>query len=88
MERSSTAASIDTANPDRDAHLMSPDFLDVEHYPTITFRSTHVHDNEDGTYVVGGDLTIRGVTRPVVLETELGGTVRDPFGNDRIGLST
>ena len=87
VEAELNAASIDTGSPDRDQHLRSPDFLDVERYPTITFRSTRVEEQGDGSYVVRGDLTLRDVTRPVTLRKELGGLVRDPFGNDRIGFS-
>jgi polyisoprenoid-binding protein YceI len=75
------AASIDTREPQRDAHLRSPDFLDVERFPTIEFRSTDVARTDDG-YTVTGDLTIHGVTRPVVLTVE--GTedeIRDHVGN-------
>jgi polyisoprenoid-binding protein YceI len=75
------AASIDTREPQRDAHLRSPDFLDVERFPTIEFLSTEVALAEDG-YTVTGNLTIRGVTRPVVLAVE--GTdeeIRDHAGN-------
>ena len=81
------AASVDTGNPDRDKHLRSADFLDIEHYPTITFRSTEVRDEGDGTYVITGDLTLKNETRPVTLQTEVGGVIRDPYGNDRIGFS-
>jgi polyisoprenoid-binding protein YceI len=75
------AASIDTREPQRDAHLRSPDFLDVEHFPTIEFQSTDVARTDDG-YAVTGDLTIRGVTRPVVLTVEAtDGEIRDHVGN-------
>lgn len=74
-------ASFNTGNPDRDAHVKGPDFLDAENYPTMTFRSTGVRaDGED--YIVDGELTLRGVTQPVSLATELGG-----FGDGLIGLS-
>ena len=81
------AASIDTGNPDRDRHLRGPDFLDVAQYPTIEFVTTGVEEQDDGPYLVRGDLTLRGVTRPVALRAELGGLVRDPYGNDRVGFS-
>lgn len=81
------AASIDTGNGDRDNHLRSPDFLDVENYTTMRFRSTSVDDRGDGTLRVRGDLTVRDVTRPVTLETELGGVVNDPYGKVRMGFS-
>jgi polyisoprenoid-binding protein YceI len=75
------AGSIDTREPQRDAHLRSPDFLDVEQYPTLEFRSTKVERAADG-YRVAGDLTLRGVTRPVVLAVEASDhEIADPFGN-------
>lgn len=80
-------ASLDTGNADRDTHLRSPDFLEVERYPTMTFTSTSVDDRGDGELVVQGDLTVRDVTRPVTLEAETGGVVQDPFGNLRMGFS-
>jgi polyisoprenoid-binding protein YceI len=81
------AASVDTGNADRDKHLRSADFLDAEEYPTIGFRSTEVRDEGDGTYVIIGDLTLKNETRPMTLVTEVGGVIRDPYGNDRIGFS-
>lgn len=80
------AASVDTRAPDRDGHLRSPDFFDAETYPDITFRSTGVRADGDD-YVLEGDLTIKGVTRPVSLRTEFGGVATDPFGNQRAGFS-
>ena len=81
------AASIDTRWPDRDAHLRSADFLDVERYPTITFRSTRIERAGDDRLTLYGDLTIRGVTRPVVLEAEFNGIGQDPWGGTRAGFS-
>jgi polyisoprenoid-binding protein YceI len=79
-------ASIDTRDDKRDAHLRSADFFDVDTFPTMTFASTGVRaDGED--YLVDGDLTIRGVTRPVVLRVEFGGVATDPFGYTRAGFS-
>jgi polyisoprenoid-binding protein YceI len=80
------ATSIDTGTPQRDAHLRSPDFFDVERFPELRFRSTRVEKIEDGRYRVVGELTIRDVTREVSLEVEYGGKARDPWGNERIGL--
>jgi polyisoprenoid-binding protein YceI len=75
------AASIDTREPQRDAHLRSPDFLDVERFPTIEFRSTTVARTDDG-YTVSGDLTLHGVTRPVVLKVDAtDDEIRDQAGN-------
>ncbi len=79
-------ASIDTKNADRDGHLTSPDFLDVEQFPTITFTSTGVTQKSDSEFVVTGDLTIHGVTKPVDITWELIGTTIDPWGGTRIGF--
>jgi polyisoprenoid-binding protein YceI len=79
-------ASIDTQQPDRDAHLRGADFFDVERFPTITFASTSAEAVGDDHYQLTGDLTIRGVTRPVTLDLELTGAVRDPFGMVRVGF--
>ncbi len=79
-------ASIDTGNGDRDAHLRSPDFLDVETYPEMVFTSTEVEQVDDETYQVTGDLTIRDVTRPVSVDFTLTGSALDPFGNMRVGF--
>jgi polyisoprenoid-binding protein YceI len=79
-------ASIDTGQADRDAHLRSPDFLDVERWPEIVFASTEVEQLDDEVYEVGGDLTIRDVTRPVTVEFALTGSAKDPFGNTRVGF--
>jgi polyisoprenoid-binding protein YceI len=80
------AASIDTQVADRDAHLRSPDFLDVQKYPELTFRSRRIEKAGDG-YRVVGDLTLHGVTREVALEAEFSGTGKDPWGNVRAGFS-
>jgi len=80
------AASIDTRQDQRNAHIRSADFLDVENHPTITFRSTGLRPNGDD-YKLDGELTIRGITRPVTLDLELNGISPDPHGGTRIGLS-
>jgi polyisoprenoid-binding protein YceI len=81
------AASIDTGDEQRDDHLRSPDFLGVERFPQITFRSTSVAPGRDpDRYVVVGDLSIRGVTRPVTLDVELEGVATDPWGGTRMGF--
>jgi polyisoprenoid-binding protein YceI len=80
------ADSIDTRNADRDAHLKSNDFFDMETYPEIRFRSTSVEPIGDDNYRVTGDLTIKGITNPVSFDLEHTGTVQDPWGNQRIGL--
>jgi polyisoprenoid-binding protein YceI len=80
------AASVDTRNADRDAHLRSNDFFAMEQFPTITFESTAVEHLGGGDYRVTGDLTIKDVTRPVVVDVEFTGTSKDPYGNTRVGL--
>jgi polyisoprenoid-binding protein YceI len=80
------AASIDTRSADRDAHLRSNDFFDMENHPRITFVSTEVVAVDDTTFRVTGDLTIKGVTKPVSVDFEYAGTAVDPFGNTRLGL--
>ena len=78
-------ASVDSGNPDRDAHLRSADFFDVERHPRMTFVSKSVSPADDGIYKVVGDLTIKGVTKEVELTYEHGGSDTDPYGNRKIG---
>ena len=80
-------ASVDSSDDKRDGHLRSPDFLDVEQFPTMTFRSTAVEPGDDGTAKVTGDLTVKGVTRPVTLDVEFDGAQSDPWGGKRLGFS-
>jgi len=80
------AASVDTRNSDRDGHIKGDDFLNVEKYPQITFVSTSVERVNDEDYRVTGDLTVRDVTKSVIVDFEFGGTATDPFGNSRIGF--
>lgn len=80
------AASIDTRDENRDNHLRTPDFLEVENHPTLEFHSTEVSLDDDRA-TVRGDLTVRGVTRPVTLELEFEGSAIDPWGNKRLGCS-
>jgi polyisoprenoid-binding protein YceI len=79
-------SSIDTGNADRDAHLKSADFFDVEKHPTMTFVTKGV-EAADKTYKVRGDLTIKGQTREVELDYEHGGESKDPYGNRKVGGS-
>lgn len=81
------AASIETKEPDRDTHLKSADFLDVANHPKITFKSTKVEKKGKDEYALSGDLTIRGTTLPVTLDVEYAGTVKDPWGGERVGFS-
>jgi polyisoprenoid-binding protein YceI len=79
-------ASFESGDANRDGHVKGPDFFDVEQYPDMTFRATSVEgDGED--YTLAGDLTIRGVTKPVELEVEFSGVAVDPFGATRAGFS-
>lgn len=87
VEVSIDAASFDTKDPQRDAHLRSPDFLDVEKYPFITFKSTKVEKTGDNTGLITGDLTIRDVTRPVTLNTEFNGVAKAPWGTTSAGFT-
>ncbi|MGH8995620.1 MAG: YceI family protein [Acidimicrobiales bacterium] len=79
--------SVDTRDETRDNHVRTADFLDVANHPTITFTSTAVRPVEAGSWQVEGDLTVRGTTRPVVLDVTLEGVVQDPYGNHRAGFS-
>ena len=80
-------ASVESADQRRDEHLRSPDFFHVEEHPSMVFRSTGLTPAGDGTWDVAGDLTIRGVTKPVVLHVEFEGAENSPFGDQRIGFS-
>jgi polyisoprenoid-binding protein YceI len=80
-------ASLSTGNDDRDGHLRSPDFFDVDHYPTIAFRSTLVRALPDATWELAGDLTLRETTRPVILQVDFDGADISPTGDERIGFS-
>jgi polyisoprenoid-binding protein YceI len=88
VEASIEAASIETRDAQRDAHLKSPDFLHVEKFPTLSFKSTKVSQVQDGELAIEGDLTIRGVTRKVVFTVE-GPTLpaKDPWGNTRVAAA-
>lgn len=88
VEATLDATTLTTGVADRDHHLKSPDFLDVANYPTITFKSTKVEPSADGQKArVTGDLTIRGVTRPVTLDVEFLGMGNSPFGDTRAGFT-
>jgi polyisoprenoid-binding protein YceI len=81
-------ASLTTNNADRDAHIKSDDFFGADKYPQIKFVATGYEDvDHDGSYELYGDLTIRDITRPVKLDVEFGGVIRDQWGNTRAGFS-
>lgn len=79
--------SIDTNNDDRDKHLRSADFFDTENHHDITFKSTSVEKVTGDVYTLKGNLTIRGISKPVELEVEYGGTMTDPWGNLKAGFT-
>ncbi|MGA4801938.1 YceI family protein [Streptomyces lavendulocolor] len=81
-----TIASIDTGSADRDAHLRSADFFDAEQFPLMTFRSTGAEALGGTDYRITGDLTIKGVTKPISIDLEFNGAAKDPFGNERVGF--
>jgi polyisoprenoid-binding protein YceI len=80
------AASIDTRNADRDAHLKSNDFFAMDQHPQLTFVSTAIEQVSDTDYRVTGELTLRGVTKPVTIDLEYTGAAVDPWGNTRVGF--
>ncbi len=80
--------SITTNNPDRDTHLKSPDFFDATNHPQVKFVSTSVKPGDSKEeFQLTGDLTIRGTTKPITLDVEFGGIVKDPWGNTRAGFT-
>lgn len=80
------AKSVDTRNEDRDAHLRSNDFFDMENHPTIEFTSTEIEKVDESTFRVTGDLTVKGTTKPITFDMEMTGPAIDPWDNVRIGL--
>ncbi len=79
-------ASVNTQNDDRDNHLRSADFFDAEQFPQLTFKSSSLSKNADGTYELAGDLTIKGETKFVTLPAEFSGLMTDPWGNTKAAL--
>jgi polyisoprenoid-binding protein YceI len=80
-------SSIDTRNSDRDAHLNSADFFDVENHPKMIFQSTQITKTSDGEYKVTGNLSLHGVTRSETFSVSFEGAGKDPWGNDKVGFS-
>ena len=80
-------ASIDTNEAQRDGHLRSPDFFDVAKFPEAGFKSTRLEPAGDDRYQIHGDLTLHGITRPVVLDATFEGEGKDPWGGTRVGFS-
>lgn len=82
------ASSIDTNSPDRDKHLKSADFFDVEQFPQISFQSNTVENvDKDGSYELWGDLTIKGIKKKIKLDVEFGGVIKDPWGNEKAAFT-
>jgi polyisoprenoid-binding protein YceI len=79
-------ASIDTGDENRDGHLQSPELFDAAQFPQITFRSTGAQAGADGKLTLDGEITIKGVTKPIELTGEIGENGEDPWGNHRIGF--
>ena len=83
---SAEIASINTNNEQRDAHLLNSDFFEADQYPHLTFRSTKVEKKSSDEYVLFGDLTLKGITKPVTLDVEYNGLTKDPWGGERAGF--
>jgi polyisoprenoid-binding protein YceI len=81
------SSSIFTNNEDRDNHLKSVDFFDIATFPTLSFTSTKMEAQGGDEYLLHGNLTIKGVSKPVALNVEFGGTNKDPWGNEKAGFS-
>ncbi len=86
VEFTAKVASVDTEVEARDKHLRTADFFEAEKYPTMTFKSTRVERKGKDAYVLYGDLTLKGVTKPVQLPFKIAGAVKDPWGNTRFGV--
>ena len=87
VEATINVAGVDSGDPKRDEHLLSPDFFDAEKYPSITFRSTKVTDKGNGEFTLEGELTVTGNTHQVTLQGEYLGSQASPWGDTRIGFS-
>ncbi len=87
LEASIPVGTIDTRSEQRDTHLRSPDFFDAEHHPSMTFRGRGITGDLRDSFQLHGDLTIRGVTKPITLDVTTEGRGKDPWGNERIGFS-
>ncbi len=87
VEATIEISSLTTGDTKRDEHLLSPDFFEPEKFPTMVFKSTSIKMEDDEEGEMKGTLTMHGVTLPVTLEIEVGGTVTDPWGNERAGIS-
>jgi polyisoprenoid-binding protein YceI len=86
LEGSVEVASVDTGTPDRDGHLQAPEMFDAAQFPQITFKSNAIEPSGDGDIKVAGEITIKGVTKPIELTGTLSENGQDPWGNERIGF--
>jgi polyisoprenoid-binding protein YceI len=86
LEGSVDVATIDSGEENRDGHLKAPDFFDVERHPQISFRSTATDLGSDGRITLAGDITIKGITKPIELAGTIAENGQDPWGNERVGL--
>jgi polyisoprenoid-binding protein YceI len=86
VEGTVEVASIDTGEPNRDGHLQAPDFFDTERHPRISFHSTATEIGADGQIKLAGEITIKGITKPIELTGVIGENGEDPWGHERIGL--
>jgi polyisoprenoid-binding protein YceI len=87
LSGSAQVASVDVKDENLNGHLLSPDFFDAERFPEIAFRAGELHRHEDGTVHADGELTIKGVTRPIELTGRIGSPNVDPFGREKLGLT-
>src|SRR5712691_11667287 len=87
LEGTAKVASVDVKDENLSAHLQSPDFFDSERYPELRFEAKDIHLDGDGNVSVDGELTIKGVTKPVAVTGTVTAPIADPYGNDRIGLN-
>jgi polyisoprenoid-binding protein YceI len=86
IEMTADMDSVNTGNEQRDGHLKNGDFFDADKYPQLSFKSARVEKEDEENYIVYGDLTMKGVTRPVELNVEYSGLAKDPWGSDRAGF--
>ena len=87
IEFSAEISSIDSGNEQRDGHLKSADFFEAEKFSTITFESTKLEKKDEENYLLHGNLTIKGISKPVIIPTEFGGIAKDPWGNIKAGFT-
>jgi len=84
---SAEMSSISTNQEQRDAHLRTTDFFEVDKYPRLLFRSTRIEKKDSDSFIVYGDLTLKGITKPVKLNVDVNGITRDPWGHERAGFT-